>query len=156
MGDAENSLIHLFPAIDRSAKNRFPNFGVGRRIKQFISDEEAVVTKIATGSIIVGGEFGGYTFAEAIYEFGRNSLIHEGELDPRIEFSSNNFIKIGETWELNHGFIFGLIIAVVLSPQNEDEQSPYDYELRLFEQVFGLNSIWGKKSQFPQLQVSHR
>jgi len=50
--DYEDAFVQLFPAIDKTAKKRRSKGGVGTRIKSFISDEEALITAIATNNII--------------------------------------------------------------------------------------------------------
>jgi hypothetical protein len=43
-GDFETSLVHLFPALDKTAKKRRPRDRVGERIKSFIDDELEIIT----------------------------------------------------------------------------------------------------------------
>jgi hypothetical protein len=44
--DCEGALVNLFPAMDKTAKKRRPKDGVGKRIKAFLTDEEALISAI--------------------------------------------------------------------------------------------------------------
>lgn len=78
--DHEGALVHLFPALDNVAKRRRPKAGVGERIRSFLSDEEGLISAVATGSVLQRITVNSVTFPEAIYRFGRTSIAHEGEL----------------------------------------------------------------------------
>jgi hypothetical protein len=69
--DHEGALVHLFPAIDKTANTRRPGMRVGNRIKAFLKDEEVLITAIGTGHVLKGCKFDGMSFEEALYEFGR-------------------------------------------------------------------------------------
>ena len=72
--DYEAAFIHLFPAIDKTAKKRRPKDGVGKRIKSFISDEEDIIFAVAIKNIIRNVQFDGIDFPTALYKFGRTSI----------------------------------------------------------------------------------
>ena len=44
----------MFPAIDKTAKKRRPQAGVGSRMKSFLEDEEVLITAVATGNVFRG------------------------------------------------------------------------------------------------------
>ena len=64
--DYEGACIHLFPAIDKTAKRRRPKEGVGERIRQFIADQEAIISVVATGNYMVRNYVDGIGFPDAI------------------------------------------------------------------------------------------
>ena len=86
-GDWEGALVNLFPALDNTAKKRRPKAGVGERIRAFLEEEEALVSAITTGSVLKGIHTDGVSITDALYKFGRTSIAHEGELDPRLQFN---------------------------------------------------------------------
>ncbi|WP_417273009.1 hypothetical protein [Celeribacter halophilus] len=148
MRDPENCLINLFPAIDATAKKRAPpNTGVGKRIKDFIGNEEGLISIIGTNNLIQGMEIEGITFAEAIYKYGRTSVLHEGQLDPRLDFSGGD-VSIGHTWSLNRDYLYGMICAVILAPENREEISPSDYRLIVSGKDWTLGTMWGERRQY--------
>jgi len=143
--DYENAFIQLFPALDKTAKSRRPKDGVGSRIKAFISDEEVIITAVATNNIIRDIEINGLDLATAIYKFGRTSIVHEGELDERLTINEKGNISIGEVWNLPSSYILGLIVAVVIAPENSREHLDQDISIRLFGETFRVKDLWGKK-----------
>jgi len=61
--------------------------GVAQRIKAFISDEEGIITAVATNNFIRNITVNGIDFPTALYKFGRTSIAHEGELDERLQIN---------------------------------------------------------------------
>src|SRR3990172_10754339 len=86
-GNYESAMVNFFPALDKTAKRRRPKDGVGDRIRRFISDQEAIITAIATGNVFRNISINGVSFPEAIYKFGRTPIAHEGELHPPLTFN---------------------------------------------------------------------
>lgn len=143
--DYEAAFIHLFPAIDKTAKKRRPKDGVGQRIKSFISDEEAIISAVATKNIFRNIQFDGIDFPTALYRFGRNSIAHEGELDKRLQITENGSLQIGQVWSLPSSYITGLIISVIVSPENSGEKINESLGITLFGQQYNVNDLWGQK-----------
>lgn len=92
--------------MDNTARARRPNAKVGERIKLFISDEEVLISGLALRKIFKGVKFGEYTLPEAIYKMARNPMMHNGELDKRMEFVEQGMLLIGENG-LCHNRSFG-------------------------------------------------
>ena len=141
----EDAFIHLFPAIDKTAKKRREKDGVGQRIKAFISDEEPIITAVATNNIIKNINVDGIDFPTALYKFGRTSIAHEGELDERLQINENGSVQIGYVWNLPSSYITGLIVAVIVSPENSSERIDQNIAITLFGETFKANDIWGKR-----------
>ena len=143
--DCEGALVNLFPAIDKTAKKRRPKEGVGRRIKAFLQDEEVLITAVATGNVFKGCSFDGTSFHDALYNFGRTPIAHEGELDPRLTFNSNGGLQIGKDhWNLPISYIVGMALAVIIAPENVGERTADGLGITVFERQFYLNDIWGR------------
>lgn len=141
-GDYEAALIQYFPALDKTAKRRRPKEGVGSRIRSFLDDELDIISHIATRNIL-RVSCDGLSFPEAIYKFGRTSIVHEGELDKRLNFDNQNGLSIGQTWNLPSTFIIGLIVAVVIAPENKNEKFSRQYVVRIHGEDFNLSEMWG-------------
>ncbi|OGS91120.1 MAG: hypothetical protein A2061_10155 [Gallionellales bacterium GWA2_59_43] len=145
VSDCEGALVNLFPAIDKTAKKRRPKDGVGKRIKAFLQDEEVLITAVATGAVFKGCSFDGMAFHDALYNFGRTPIAHEGELDPRLTFNSSGGLKISlDKWNLPISFIAGMALAVVIAPENEGERTADSLGITVFGKRFMLNEIWGR------------
>ena len=122
MHDWEGALVNLFPALDKTAKKRRLKAGVGERIRAFLEEEEILISAIATGNVFKVIYTDGVSITDALYKFGRTSIAHEGELDPRLEFNETGSIVIGQDkWSLPTGYIVGMSLAVVVAPENTRE-----------------------------------
>lgn len=145
--DYEGSLVHFFPALDKTAKLRRPKARVGERIKEFLQDEEAFISFLAFRIVMANNTFDGLSFAEAIYKFGRTSIMHEGELDRRLSFEDVDLLMIiGDTWKLSPAYIAAMITAVMAAKENANEFFTAPKVLHLHGRAVNANDIWGKKS----------
>ena len=142
-GNYESAMVNFFPALDKTAKRRRPKVGVGDRIRSFISDQEAIITAIATGNIFQNISVNGISFPEAIYKFGRTPIAHEGELDPRLTFNAEGSLQIGNTWNLPSSYITGLTVGVMVAPENSQEFIDAQLSLTIFGHQFAINDLWG-------------
>ncbi|WP_219858535.1 hypothetical protein [Stutzerimonas azotifigens] len=137
--------MNLFPAIDKTAKKRRPKEGVGKRIKTFLQDEEVLITAVATGNVFKGCSFDGMSFHDALYNFGRTPIAHEGELDPRLSFNMEGGLQIGKDhWNLPISYIVGMSLAVIIAPENFGERTAEGLAITVFGKQFALNDIWGR------------
>ncbi|WP_144408726.1 hypothetical protein, partial [Chromobacterium vaccinii] len=142
-GNYEESLIHFFPALDKVSKRRRPSSGVGERIRGFIRDEEILITAISLRVAMKGNRFDGVTLEEAIYKFGRTSIVHEGELDPRLKFVQTGGISIGKEWVLPISFILALIIAVLSAKECRGEEIDINEHITILDRTWHVNSLIG-------------
>ncbi len=142
--DYEGALVSLFPAVDKTAKKRLPKGGVGKRIRSFLKDEEVLITAIGMGMVHKNVIVGGMSVGDALYKFGRNPIIHEGELDPMLSFITKGQITMGPSgWKLPVDYIPALQLAVILAPENNQEEIPGNLGLNLYNQHFLVNDLWG-------------
>jgi hypothetical protein len=149
--DWEGALVNLFPALDQTAKRRRSKDGVGSRIRAFIEDEEGLISCIATGNFIANVNVQGVSITDALYKFGRTSIAHEGELDPRLNFNEGGQLVIGnDRWDLPVGYIFGMAIAVIVAPENAEEVLPAKLSATIMGEQRKLNELWGKRDTIRQ------
>ena len=139
----ESAMVNFFPALDKTAKRRRPKDGVGERIRRFISDQEAIITAVATGNVFRNFFVNGVSFPEAIYKFGRTPIAHEGELDPRLTFNDAGDLQIGSTWNLPSSYITGLCVGVMVAQENTQEFINAPLSLTIFGHEFQINELWG-------------
>jgi len=150
--DYEHALIHLFPALDKTAKRRRPRSGVGDRIKAFISDQQIIITAIAFQNIFTQGcMFDGLTFADAIYKFGRTSIAHEGELDERLKIIPGSSLRIGKVWELPASTVSAMAVAVIIAPENARERCMSTSRIKILQKEFPVQSLWGAEDKVKAL-----
>ena len=143
-GEFEDALVQFFPALDKTAKRRKPKAGVGDRIRSFLSDEEDIISALGLGHVMKNCVVNGRTFADAIYEFGRCPIAHEGELDPRLKIGDWPVLGIGETWNLPAKYVFGLTIAVIAAPENRDERIGKPITAQVFGTTYKVDDLWGR------------
>lgn len=140
----ETALIHLFPAMDQTAKRRRPSAGVGERIQLFISDQEDIITAIALGNIIRDIKINGTSFPEAVYKYGRTAIVHEGELDRRLRVVEAGGMSVnGDVWTLPSSYLFAMTIGVMAAKENGREDLGFDGAVRFFDRQWRLKQIWG-------------
>lgn len=145
--DWEGALVNLFPAIDQTAKRRRPKDRVGSRIKAFLEDEEALISAVATGNIFTRIFVDGVSITDALYKFGRTSIAHEGELDPRLQVNRTGSIEIGsDRWNLPSSYILGMSTAVMAAPENQNEHMNDQATFTLFGRQIPINDLWGQKA----------
>ena len=149
--DNEAALVNLFPAMDKTAKKRRPKDDVGKRIRGFIGDEEGIISAIATGNIFRNINIDGIDFPQAIYKFGRTAILHEGELDPRLQFNDSGSLQIGKVWNLPSPYITAMCVSVVVAPENAGEQLSNPPRLSVFDRSYNLNELWGQRSKIREL-----
>ncbi len=147
----ETALIHFFPALDKTAKRRRSKDGVGSRIKKFIADQEAIISAVATNNIFLNINIDGVSFPDAIYKFGRTSIAHEGELDPRLTINDTGLLTIGHVWNLPSSYITGLIVGVMVAPENSGEKIESNLGVTLFGNEFSINELWGAEKKIQQI-----
>ena len=142
--DFEAALVNLFPAIDQTAKRRRSKAGVGKRIKAFLEEEEKLISIIATGNAISNIVCNDVSITDALYKFGRTSIAHEGELDPRLEFNISGSVMIdSDKWNLPSGYITGMLIAAVVAPENVNEHIAEQLSITVFDKEFSISDLWG-------------
>lgn len=118
---------------------------MGKRIKAFLQDEEVLITAVATGNVFKSCSFDGVSFHEALYNFGRTPIVHEGELDPRLTFNIEGGLQIGKVyWNLPISYIAGMTLAVIIAPENSGERTAEGLTITVFGKRFALNDIWGR------------
>jgi hypothetical protein len=147
----EEALIHYFPALDKTAKRRRPNAGVGDRIRGFLRDEEDLISAISIRNMFKGLVVDGIGFPEAIYKFGRTAIAHEGELDPRLRITDDDRFAIGATWQLPASYLAGLTVAVVVAPENKGERIGKEITVRFLDTNHQVDALWGKEVMVRQI-----
>ena len=146
--DFEGALVNLFPALDQTAKRRRSKDGVGKRIKAFLEEDEKLISIVATGNCFSNIVCDGISITDALYKFGRTSIAHEGELDPRLEFNSDGSVLIGtDKWNLPSGYITGMCIAVITAKENANEYIHEPLAITVFDRSFSIEELWGNPEE---------
>lgn len=151
-GNHEEACVNLFPALDKTAKLRRPNTGVGNRIRSFIDDYQMSITAIATRNIVAPTvTVNGVRLSEAIYEFCRCPIVHEGQLDPRLTISDERGLQLGGTWNLPPSFIFAMCVSIIIAPENTDKGFIENYSISIFDRQYDANDFWGAQNKLIEI-----
>jgi hypothetical protein len=150
--DYETSLLHCFPAIDKTASKRRPKQGVGKRFKSFLDDQRNIIMPIGLGMKMGRGcTFGGILFEDAVYDLARNNLVHEGEFADNFKVHEKQGSRLGGSWLLSDKNILALIIATVAANENQNEMFSKSYPVTLCNKHFDINDLWGKEKDIEKL-----
>ncbi len=100
---------------------------------------------IAGGHKFFGNFVNGMCFSDAVYQYGRTTVMHEGVLDPRLSFDQTNGFQLGDHWKLNQSFLAALIVAVVMAPENAKESAESGVSFSVAGKLWKLQDLWGSR-----------
>ncbi len=155
--DYENALIQITIAIDATAKKKWPEKGVGTRIRNFIKEYESFIYKMASSGhiILISGRIliQGRELSTIIYDLVRCALQHGDELGDRVIILGNaNTIGVKDgKIIINVGHIYGLLLSVILDPTNILEHCDSNPFLQEGDTRILVNEIWGNMNKFREL-----
>ena len=133
--------------------------GNAKRFKGFLEDNMRVITTFGFPGIIADGirikctnvpdlktDPNGYvSVSDIIYHAVRCGLLHECVIDERIEFTKETSVgDFDRKFEIPRNVIFGLLMAVILSPLNRAEVLDREYSVSIHGTRVDLQSLWGQ------------
>lgn len=158
-------------AVDATSAKLYPELKVGERYKKFLKNSMRIITTYGFPGITASGisikchnlpsiktNHEGHTDIENIlYHIIRCSLIHQCEIDKRIEFVPYTHIgDFDEKFRIPDSLVIGLLIAVVLSKCNINEKLDQDYVLTLEKESININQLWGKFEDFKVNRINRQ
>lgn len=165
LGNPVSALIQVCIAVDATAKKELKDKRVGDRITKFLRNNQEFILLIGLGKARGGasdhifqfkiseGKYEYKKLEEVLYELVRCTLLHEGDLSSKVVIVPQ--LELGfskdRQFKLSVGLIWGMILAVVASPANSDQQLPNHYLIPIKGQNKALNELWGKKEELLQL-----
>lgn len=154
--DPVNAFIQLCIAIDGTAKKEYPGKKTSERCKEFLRNNLPFIMWSLTNGTpneCKSFEFGfsenekpsGYTkFEDVIYSVLRCSLLHEGEMPSKVQFTFDNYIAmIDGKMMFPVALIGSLLFAVIASPVNQKEHIPNHYSFLFGNKRITVNDLWG-------------
>jgi len=158
-GKYDTALSLASSAVDATAAKLYGrSISNNKRYKRFLRDKMPIVTRFGFPGIQAGGirikcinipdlrtDQEGYVGIEDIlYHTLRCGLLHQCEIDARIEFVPETYIgDFSEKFRLPHHVIFGLLLAVVLDECNAVESVPSDIQVQIDGQPYSIENLWG-------------
>ncbi len=147
-------------AVDATSAKLFPDAKYNNvRYKSFLKRNMRIVTTFGMPGLSAGGvrikcinipdlktdDENMAGLEDIIYHIIRCGLIHQCEIENRIEFTERTMLGDFESkFRIPHAIIFGLIMAVILSKENASEEMQDFHEIQFNGKHIGLNSLWGK------------
>ena len=86
---------------------------------------------------------------EMLYDVVRCTAVHEAGLPDNLRFTELPVIQTGHDGELvlPIDVVSGLLIAIVASPKNADEQAEGDPRFSFGGKRIGVNELWGERGK---------
>lgn len=165
-GKRDVSLALICSAIDATAQKVFPTDKNNSRNKKFISKYFRIITAFGFPGILASGirikcvnipdlktDSDGYVGIEDIlYHIIRCGLIHECEIDNRIEFTDNTIIgDFDRVFKIPKQVFWGLALAVILCEKNSGEVTDDKVSINLNGKDFAIDELWGQEGTLPAL-----
>ncbi|MBN1459039.1 MAG: hypothetical protein JXA57_05850 [Armatimonadetes bacterium] len=159
-GDLQMAASSVCIAVAGTAKRAFPSVrGDSNKFKAFLARHMGLIVYVgmpglalARGSSIrlrflhpdVPEDAEGYcTLEDILYHVLRCGLIHEAEFPNAIAFDD----CLSADGRLPKGILNGLILAVVVAPENKDERLAQDWTIKIKDSEVVFNEWWGKEQE---------
>jgi len=163
--DSEGALFAICAPIEATAVKEFNKKGRSS-YKNFIHQNLGLITDIAFGGRQIlnmnlaynhpdlkKNSDGTYSFQDIIYHVVRCGHYHEAKIPDNLKFTQEGLISVNDgNLVLPSSLIYGLIIAVVVSPANSGENTNKNEILNLYNFPIPINKLWGKRKEFFWLQ----
>lgn len=161
-GRYDVALALVCAAIDATAARSSvgsPSVGNAKGFKGFLEKSMRIITTFGFPGIVASGirikcvnvpslktdPDGFVSIADIIYHIVRCGLMHECAIDQHIEFVKETYIgDFNCKFRIPKSVIFGLLMAVILSPSNADQVFDRTYSEGIGGVLIDLQSLWGR------------
>ena len=159
--DPEGALFAICAAIESAAVKQFNKRGK-ESYKTFIHQNLDIITDIAFGGKkilninlkydhpeVKKNEDGLCSIQDIFYHVVRCGLYHEAGIPTNLIFAQEIVIKVEDNkLILPSSLIYGLLVAVIISPVNKNEKTSRDEILNLHNFPIPINHLWGRYDEF--------
>jgi hypothetical protein len=92
------------------------------------------------------------TMPEMLYDVVRCTGVHEAKLPDNLKFTEHPIIQLGNDGELvlPINLIYGLLVAIIASPENADQKIEGDPVLSFDGKSIHVNELWGDRGKTGQ------
>ena len=159
----EDAVIAASVALSATARLEYPTDHDKAACRKFLEQNLPIISKIGWVSFGVSQPMnfryrrldrrahavGVRTMPEMLYDVVRCTALHEARLPDNLRFTDEPVIQTGSDGELvlPIDVIYGLLIAVVASPKNADEEAGGDPTFSFGGKRIRLNEMWGKRDK---------
>lgn len=159
----EDAVVAASIALSATARLEYPTDGDKAACRKFLEQSLPIISKIAWVSFGVAQPINFRyrrldskapgiavrTMPEMLYDVVRCTAVHEAKLPDNLRFTEHPLIHLGDDGELilPIDLIYGLLIAVVASPKNSDQNIKGDPEFSFGGKSIKINELWGNRSK---------
>jgi hypothetical protein len=159
----EDAIVAASVALSATARLEYPTDGDKAACRKFLEQNLPIISKIGWVSFGVSQPInfryrrldsrtpgiGVRTMPEMLYDVMRCTAIHEARLPDNLKFTKQSMIQTGLDGELvlPIDVIYGLLIAIVASPKNADEQVEGDPVFSFGGKSIRVNKLWGERGK---------
>jgi len=162
-GRFEDAVVTASVALSATARLEYPKDGDKAACRKFLEQNLPIISKIGWVSFGVSQPINfGYrrldsrtpcisvrTMPEMLYDVVRCTAVHEAGLPDNLRFTKQSVIQTGLDGELvlPIDVIYGLLLAIVASPKNADEQVEGDPVFSFGGKIIRVNELWGERGK---------
>ena len=163
LGQYNTAFALVCSSVDATSKKIFPTENNNTRNKSFIKKYFRIISTYGFPGISAGGikikcsnipdlktDNEGYVGIEdIIYHVIRCGLVHECQLDSRLQFIDQTRIgDFDKYFQLPKQTIWGLIIAVVLCEKNQSEKCNENITIKINGHDYNIDEMWGQEKKW--------
>lgn len=149
-------------AVDATAAKVFPNKNNNSRYKSFLKQNMRVITTFGMPGISAAGisikcvnvpgiktdQNQVAPLEDILYHIVRCGLIHECELDQRLEFTERTQLgDFGNRFRIPYAIVIGLLVSVILAKENRSETVSGNHRIFVNGAAISLNDLWGQSDE---------
>lgn len=162
-GRFDDAIVTASVALSATARLEYPTDGDKAACRNFLEMSLPIISKIGWESFGVSKPINFRyrrldsrkpgiavrTMPEMLYDVVRCTAIHEAKLPDNLIFTSQPVIHLGNDGELilPIDLIYGLLIAIVASPKNADQQIKRSPKFSFGSKSIDVNELWGDRDK---------
>ncbi len=159
----EDAVVAASVALSATARLEYPTDGDKAACRKFLAQSLPIISKIGWVSFGVSqpinfryrrldsraSGISVRTMPEMLYDVIRCTAVHEAGLPANLQFTAQPMIQTGLNGELvlPIDLIYGLLIAIVASPQNARERVEGDPMFSFGGKSIRVNELWGERGK---------
>ncbi len=159
----EDAIISASVALSATARLEYLTDGDKAACRKFLEHNLPIISKIGWVSFGISRSMnfryrrldsrnsgiGVRTMPEMLYDVVRCTAVHEAKLPDNLQFTKHSLIQTGFDGELvlPIDVVYGLLIAVVASPKNADQEVVGNPMFTFGGKSIPINQLWGDRSR---------
>lgn len=159
----DDAIVSASIALSATARLEYPTDADKAACRRFLTDSLPIIAKIGWVSFGVSQPINFRyrrldpkspgisvrTMPEMLYDVVRCTAVHEARLPSNLRFTTQPLIQLGLDGELilPIDVIYGLLIAIVASPENSNERVEDDPLFSFGGRTIRINALWGRRDQ---------